>query len=444
MIELQRLRPEGRQVSRCSNFLRVVSMTVALGVVAGSAAAQEPDSTAVRRSPAGGVGGPKEMARELEVDNTPRERAYRIPIRVMDGWYDWKADLTERTGLQFNINYNAAYTQASATIEEGAPDWAASGVLELSAGWTLFGRESGNKGTLFAKGVSRHSIGSDRTPMFLGFSTGYYGLPATAFREYSFRMVELNWAQQLFDQRLAFVLGKIDLTNYFNFHGLIVPWRHFLGYGSSVSGTVNWGNPGWGGVVSVRPTEQFFVMGGIADAEGDPFLDGEFLTGGDHFFDGRLMKMIEVGWVPTFAERYFKKISVMYWDADEFEAYDGSTSAAGNGWAASAHWFFNDTWAPYLRVASGSGGGFNTFYDTQVQAGVGRVARNYDMLGISASWSDTNIPDSEDQYTGEVFWRFVLTQHFEVTPSLQLIGNPTLNPGQDWMTYLSLRTRLTF
>jgi porin len=413
-------------------------------MTSGGLVAQEPDSATARQNPPGAIGGPKEMAREMEIDNTPRARAYRLPIRVMDGWYDWKADFQNRTGIQFNINYNFAYTRASATIEEGAPDWAAAGILETSLGWTAFGTESGNTGTLFVKGVSRHSIGSDRTPMFLGFSTGYYGLPGTGFREYSYRVLELNWVQQLFDQRLAFVLGKIDMTNYFNFHGLIVPWRHFLGYGSSVSGTVNWGNAGWGTVVSVRPSEQFYVMGGIVDAEGDPYREGEFLSGGDHFFDGRLMKMVEVGWVPTFAERYFKKISVMYWDADEFEAVDGSTSAAGNGWAASAHWFFNETWAPYLRFASGSGGGYNTFYNSQVQAGVARVARNYDMLGLSASWAETNIPDAEDQYTAEVFYRLVLTQHFEITPNLQLIGNPTLNTDQDWMTYFSLRTRMTF
>jgi porin len=122
----------------------------------------------------------------------------------------------------------------------------------------------------------------------------------------------------------------------------------------------------------------------------------------------------------------------------------GTTSAAGEGWAASAHWFFNETWAPYLRYAWSDGMGFNAFYDRQLQVGVGRLARNYDMLGLSASWSAVNIPDADDQYTLEAFYRFVLTQHFEITPNLQFVGQPTLNVNEDWMTYFSIRTRMTF
>jgi porin len=424
------------------NLRRSVVLALAVGIA--PATAQEPDSAQAQRSLSGGFGGPKEMAREMEVDNTPRERAYRLPIRVMDGWYAWKADLTERTGFQFNINYNAAFTSASDAIQEGDPTWAAGGILEVSAGWTLLGRESGNTGTLFAKVVSRHAIGSDRTPMFLGFSTGYYGLPGTGFREYDIRTVELNWVQTLFDRRLHFAVGKVDPTNYFNFHGLVVPWRHFMGYGSSVSGTVSWPDQGWGAVVSVRPTEQIYVMGGLHDPQGDAFEDGTFFDAGSVIWDGRLFKALEVGWVPSFPERYFRKISLAYWHADEFETASGGTSATGSGWALSSHWFFDDTWAPYLRYAWSDGNGFNAFYKKQFQAGVGRVARNYDMLGVSVSWSDTNIPDSDSQYTGEVFYRFVLTQHLELTPNLQIIGNPTLNPGKDWMTYLSFRARMTF
>ena len=391
-----------------------------------------------------GLGGPKEMSRELEVDNSPRERAYRLPIRLTEGWYAWKAGVTERTGIQFNVNYNAAYTTASAAIEDGDPTWAASGFLEMSAGWTLLGSESGNTGTLFVKLGDRHSIGSDRVPMFLGLATGYYGLPATGFGEYTFRTVELHWTQSLMDQRLQFAVGKLDPTNYFNFHGLIVPWRHFMGYGSSVSGTVNWPDPGWGAVFSIRPTEQLYIMAGLHDPKGDELQDGSFFDAGEVIWDGDLFKAVEVGWVPTFAERYFKKISLMYWQADAYETDAGTTSAAGEGWAASAHWFFNETWAPYLRYAWSDGMGFNAFYDRQLQVGVGRLARNYDMLGLSASWSAVNIPDADDQYTLEAFYRFVRSLHFEITPNLQFVGQPTLNVNEDWMTYFSIRTRMTF
>ncbi len=416
-----------------------------LAACAAPALAQQSEGDAARPARPGGFGGPQEMTREMEVDNTPRERAYRLPIRVLDGWYAWKDDLQDRTGFQFNLNYTALYVNASSAIEEGDPTWAASGIFEASAGWTPFGRSSGDTGTLFAKAVSRHAIGSDRVPMFLGFSTGYYGLPGTAYRDYSFRLVELQWTQALFNQKAHFAVGKVDPTNYFNFHGLLVPWRHFIGYGSSVSGTVNWPDQGWGVVASVRPHERWYVMGGLTDARGDVFKDGDFLYGGNQFFEGNFFSAVEVGYVPSFDERFFRKISLTIWHSPEFvEDGSGATSEEGSGWAFSSHWLFNDAWAPFFRFAHSNGKGINTFYESQVQLGVGRLTRAFDLLGLSASWADPNLPDAKDQWTTELFYRFVLTQHLELTPSLQLIFNPSLNPAQDVMTYFGARVRMTF
>tara|TARA_B100000809_G_C15133504_1_gene529496 strand:+ start:2203 stop:2403 length:201 start_codon:yes stop_codon:yes gene_type:complete len=65
------------------------------------------------------------------------------------------------------------------------------------------------------------------------------------------------------------------------------------------------------------------------------------------------------------------------------------------------------------------------------------------MLGIGLSWNEPNIDDVKDQYTSEVFYRINLTAHFEITPSAQLIINPTLNPSQDALFYLGIRGRIT-
>lgn len=416
----------------------------ALAVPSAGLHAQEPDTIPQRPARPGGFGGPKELAREMEVDNASRE-GYRKPIRYLRGWYDWKSDLQDRTGFQFNINYTSLYTSASHAIEEGSSTWAASGSLEGTVQMTLFGRESGNTGTLFTKVTNRHSIGSDRTPMFLGFETGYYGLPGTGYREFTTRMMELNWVQALLDQRFQFAVGKVDPINYLNFHGLVVPWRHYLGYGSSVSGTVNWPDPGWGVVASVRPHENIYIGGALTDARGDVFKDGDFLYGGNQFFEGNFFSAIEVGYVPSFDERYFRKVSLTFWRTPEFTE-DGSeaVSEEASGWAFSSHWYLNDRYIPFFRLASSNGKGINAFYRTDVQLGTGFRFLNHDILGVSASWAEPNIPDAEDQFTGEVFYRFVITEHLELTPDLQIIFNPTLNPSESVMAYFGARVRMTF
>jgi len=214
------------------------------------------------------LGGPKSIGAQLKTDNQKKESYFRVPIRVMTPWYDWKKKIAENTGLQIGINYTTVYMQASSVIDETMHDEnTGGGILDIQLGWTLIGRKSGkNKGTLFAKINHRHAYGSYTSPMFHGiFESGYYGLPAVGFNDYTFRALELNWQQNFADDKVTLVVGKVDPTNYFNFHGLVVPWTSFLGYGSSLSGTVNWPNQGMGVVLGIKFTDNFYAMGAWTD-----------------------------------------------------------------------------------------------------------------------------------------------------------------------------------
>lgn len=392
-----------------------------------------------------GIGGPLESIFQILEDNEARPRAYRFGISPFQEWQEWKDGFFERTGIAFNLNYTALYMSASHGVQAGDPTWAASGIIDLVGSWTPYGRGTGNTGTLLLKINQRHAFGSDRTPMFLGLDTGYYGLPGTGFRSYSVRMLEVNWTQVLAGGRGGFAVGKVDPLNYFNYHRLIVPWKHYLGIGGLVTGTVNWPDPGWGVAGGIRLTESFYAGAALTDARGDVYRDGEFLYGGNQFFDGRFFSALEVGWTPTQAERFDRRFSLFLWHTPRYEEDgSGTVSEEAFGWAASANWEFQDRWIPFARVAGSNGKGISTFYERDAQLGLGRRFRNYDMIGASASWARPNLEDAKSQYTAEVFWRIVFTQHLEVSPDLQLILNPALNPSRSWMTYFGIRTRATF
>ncbi|GAB5557437.1 MAG: hypothetical protein SchgKO_16500 [Schleiferiaceae bacterium] len=403
------------------------------------------DSTEVYKNQEG-FGGPKTVGGQLEADNAPRFEN-RIPIVHTKPWYDFKARLAEKTGLEFGINYTSLFIYSTATISEANTDNASSGIFDLQAGWTFLNRKSGkNTGKLFLKINSRHSYNGPNStaPMFHGlFESGYYGLPATGFRNYTLRITELNYQQSLLDNHLHFVVGKVDPTNYFNFHGLIVPWQHFIGFGSSVSGTVNWPDQGLGAILSYRPTENLYVMGGLTDVRGDLFTSGEFFSVGNQFQDGKFWKALEVGYVPTFGERYFKKVSLTYWHSDEYTAATGDTIASGSGLAFSSHWFFQERFIPFVRFGFSNGNGENAFYKTDIQVGHGYRFSNYDILGISVSWNQPNIPGVKDQITSELFYRVNVTAHLEFTPSVQFIANPTFNQEAASLFYLGIRGRVT-
>ena len=253
------------------------------------------------------LGGPKTIGGQLQADNQKKESYFRVPIRVTKGWYGWKQKMAEDYGLQLGVNYTSLFLNSSEVFVEDVNETSASsGILDIQVGWNLVNRKKGkNKGTIFFKVNSRHSYDSDKTPpMFHGiFETGYLGLPGTGYNDYSIRMLELNWQQNLLDDKLTIVAGKVDPTNYFNFHGLIVPWTSFIGYGASVSGTINWPDMGFGAIAGYKISDNWYAMAGATDVRGDLYEDGEFLYFGENFFEGNFFKAIEVGWVPSMAER---------------------------------------------------------------------------------------------------------------------------------------------
>lgn len=392
------------------------------------------------------MGGPKSIGRQLEVNNKGNEFAYRHPIKTMKSWYDWKDKVNAEHGIKFGINYTALAIYSTQLTANGTDQFAGSGILDMQGGWTLLNRKKKkNTGTLYLKMNSRHLYtGKGSTsPMFHGLQqSGYYGLPGTGFRRYTLRINELNWQQNLLNNRAGFVIGKVDLTNYFNFHGLIIPWQHFIGYGASVSGTVNWGNQGLGAVIMGRPTEKLYAMAGLVDVYGDQYQDGDFFDLGSYYKEGKFMYMAEVGYVPSYAERYFKKISLTAWYSDSYTNVSDIHIAQGQGLAFSAHWFFKERYAPFVRVGYSNGVGENTFYKTDVQIGHGYRFLNYDMLGVSMSYNNPNF-EAKDQMTAEVFYRMNLSAHLEVTPSTQFVLNPALNPDAQSLFYFGLRARAT-
>ena len=185
------------------------------------------------------------------------------------------------------------------------------------------------------------------------------------------------------------------------------------------------------------------LMAGITDVRGDLFNDGEVLNFGRNFFNGDFFKSVEVGYVPSMAERYFKKISVAYWHSDSYVNPSGTDISSGQGLAISGHWFFKERFIPWVRFAFSNGNGENAFYKKDVQIGHGLRFRTHDILGAGFSWSETNIPNAKDQMTIEVYYRFNVTEHFELTADYQLIFHPTFNPDRSSLSYWGMRGRIT-
>ncbi len=67
-----------------------------------------------------------------------------------------------------------------------------------------------------------------------------------------------------------------------------------------------------------------------------------------------------------------------------------------------------------------------------------------DLLGFNVNRSKPPESDLDDQYTAELFYRLQLAQNLAITPDVQLLINPALNPNEDVIWLFGLRARLSF
>jgi porin len=100
---------------------------------------------------------------------------------------------------------------------------------------------------------------------------------------------------------------------------------------------------------------------------------------------------------------------------------------------------------PFVRGGFAEDGG--AFLEKSISAGLGfDVVPNRDLLGVGFNWGRPNKsrfgPGLRDQYTVELFYRMNITGRFAITPDIQFIKNPALNPAVDSLWVLGLRARL--
>lgn len=389
--------------------------------------------------------GPNSIAEILRLDNSI-DPYYRVPVKHTKLYYEWKKKLKEQTGISLGMEYVSLALWATEVIDEDKHDkLTSSGILNLSLSKVLVNHKKGkNQGTFSVKFSSRHRYNGESSPMFHGLDeSGYYGLTGTGYMHYTFRILELHYGQEFFNDRLATIVGKIDPANYFNFHGLGIPTKAFINFGSIASGTVNMHNPGFGLGFGVEITNSLYLKMAFTDVHGDKYLNGDFLDFGQNFFNGDIQTWAEIGWAPTIDDRFTKNFSLTFWSSPSFTNYAGAKYESDIGIAFSSYWLFNNVHMPFFRFGFSGGKAENTFYKKDVQIGHGINFKSHDLLGIAFSWAEPNIAGSKDQWTAELFYRYQITRRLAFTPDIQWIKNPTLNPDESSIWYFGARGRIS-
>ena len=185
-------------------------------------------------------------------------------------------------------------------------------------------------------------------------------------------------------------------------------------------------------------SETVYAQAGIADANADPT---DTFDGFDSVFDeSDFYKWVEVGWTPGREKIYFENAHLTFWHIDERE------NGTPDGWGLNLSYqrWINDKWLPFVRGGYADDGG--SLLEHSISAGFGyQPVPKRGVIGLGANWgkpNETSFGDLDDQFTTELFWRYQLTKELAITPGLQFINNPALNPDTNNLWAFGLRARL--
>jgi len=348
----------------------------------------------------------------------------------------WRDGVAEKTGFNWSLDYSAVFMGVSDSLGE---DNASGGMVRFFGYWDLVNRGEANKGSLNWKVENRHKY-ADIAPSGLGFESGYVGIFEPPFSDQQSRLTNLYWKQYFADGKGAAVAGFLDATDFVDVYLMASPWTGFNNFVFSTgSATMDLPNDAALGVAAGgMVAKKVYLQAGIADANSDPtapFEGFESVVDDSDFF-----KWIEIGFTPGQDNIYFDNIHVTFWHVDE------RANGTPDGWGINASWqqWINDKWLPFVRGGYTEESG--SLLEKSVTAGVGyQPVPMRGVIGLGFNWgkpNQTSFAGANDQYTTELFWRYQLTRELAITPSVQLLIDPALNPSEDQIWVFGLRARL--
>lgn len=383
-------------------------------------------------------GGPDAVDNQIAED--AQSKTAFIKDRVLDPWFEWKETLQKDSGLTFGLDYTGVYLGASDSLGD---DSASSGIARFFGSWDLVGRGTKNVGGLVWKVEHRHAYGDNAASGFGLGSLGYVGFIAPPWSDQGSRFTNFYWRQRFNDGKGTLTAGYLDITDYADVFVGGTPWTAFANLAFSTgSASMFLPNDAILGVAAASMiTDNVYVIGGITNAYADstsPFKDSF-----DSFFsDNEYFTTLEIGWTKGQDKIYFDNTHLTFWHVD-----DSVQAGAIEGWgvAFSHVSYINDKWMPFLRGGYADDGGSLL----QKSVGVGFLYQKdpgADLLGIGLNWGEVNessfASGLDDQVTFEAFYRFQLTQQIAITPSIEYIDSPALNPEHDNLWVVGLRARL--
>lgn len=384
--------------------------------------------------------GPDSVDSLLEDGRT--RHANRLNKDLLENWNTKKEEFTEQTGISWGSEYSFQ-TFGGTGVPAGAQGAASAGMMRFFGKWEILNRGENNSGTLNWKLDHRHRYAST-PPSGYSLNAGNIGVIGAPFSNQQLRLTNLYWRQGLGENLVSYV-GYLDVTDYVDAWPLGSPWTGFSNLAFS-TGSASMALPNdatFGAMLGAWFSDEIYLIGSITDMNSNPRDPWDSLN--TFFNTNEYYTSLELGWT-TAKDRFFAdNVHLTFWHVDAVTA-----TGTPDGWGMNfsmTHWI-DDTWMPFFRGGWAEDGG--SLLETSLNAGIVIPAGkdSDDIIGAGVHWGKPNAttfgPGLGEQTSIEVFYRAQLTQGFRLTPSIQLLFDPALNPTQDMIPVFGMRGVMTF
>ena len=366
-----------------------------------------------------------------------RESAYQELADVYTDYTKWKARVQNETNVAFSVDVSMLEQWGFA--DGGSPAlqiWAAP-----SVDWTLFKSKQWGTGSiqLGYNATTRYPTAQNAADIQsnLGLITPIND-NSTRFMNFA----QLTYTQATPDNKWLFTGGQYPLSNFDGNAYLGNQQQNFTNYLFAQNATQTYLDTGLGAYVQFNATSTFQLAAGFQGANNVP---GHTISG-NNFSSDCCAWFGYAQWTPHFHGLGPAQYSFSYFDTPSIPA-----QPATRGWSVNAVQHLSDTYAVFARANGASG--FVTPIKNAYALGVAMnnpmQRASTDQIALAVGLSDaagppTNPPGARSEKVIEAYWTWTVLGGLLLTPSVQLIFDPALNPAKASVSVLSLRATFLF
>ena len=393
---------------------------------------------------------PENLLMTIHQRRSQKEALFTVPkfVQMNQAILDAGDKLHDATHLKLGLVFTHVFQWLSEAPLGDHASWGTVTAMDFLGTWELVDKGGPKQGQIFFQVQGRWDYGTTGPGDLGEESLGSLGGTANGFSAYSpnFLMRNFYWQQGSEEAGWIYRIGKITPDWLLSTSAHITSALTFL----PTSGTGSYANAltdsGLGIAAVWYINDRLKLLGVFSDANANRYNFGN-ITAGDFY------KALELGVkiAPKTEKAGYSKITLWHTDATEDgQPVNEHLGPEGWGFFLKHEQELSSDGNAVMVLRYGKSFNKSAFYGDQVGAsfllynptGVTRLEN--DVMGVAATWVQSNIEGARGETGIEMFWRFPILPKVDISLSYQGIINPALDPNNDYASAYSIRLRTFF